>query len=426
MNRRLKLLKQRADALEAAKVLNDDNCTDEQRTAAKAALESVAGIDAQLAELDALQAAEAALPATSSARVTENADNDPMRGFRSAGEFGRAVRAACQPGSTAQVDPRLARIVAMERGAAPTNFHNEGHAEDGYMVPPQMREGIMQLVFEADDLLSLATLEPTNSNVVELRADESTPWGSTGIQSYWLSEGAQLTKSRLSTEPRQVRLHKLAALVLASDELLEDAPLLSSRLTAGAARAIGYKASNALMRGTGAGQPLGWLNAPCKIEVAKESGQAADTIVAKNILKMYSRRLVQPGGRWLWLANGDVVPQFVDLKIGNEPSWVGQSQGLQAAPSGMLLGVPVRFVEHCSTLGDAGDIQLVDMAGYLAIVKAGGGIKFDASIHLYFDYAVSAFRWIFRIGGMPFLSAAVSPDNGSTTKSHFITLAERA
>mgnify|MGYP001619479911 CR=1 FL=1 len=34
MNRRLKLLKQRADALEAASILNDDNCTDEQRAAA--------------------------------------------------------------------------------------------------------------------------------------------------------------------------------------------------------------------------------------------------------------------------------------------------------------------------------------------------------------------------------------------------------
>ena len=37
-----------------------------------------------------------------------------------------------------------------------------------------------------------------------------------------------------------------------------------------------------------------------------------------------------------------------------------------------------------------------------------------------------AFRWIFRVGGQPVLSAPVSPAKGSATKSHFVVLDDRA
>ena len=62
--------------------------------------------------------------------------------------------------------------------------------------------------------------------------------------------------------------------------------------------------------------------------------------------------------------------------------------------------------------------------GYYSSVKS-GGIKFAASMHLYFDYDIEAFRWTFRMGGQPYLSAPVSQAKGSQTLSHFITLAER-
>ena len=49
--------------------------------------------------------------------------------------------------------------------------------------------------------------------------------------------------------------------------------------------------------------------------------------------------------------------------------------------------------------------------GYYALQK--GQTKLDSSIHLYFDYAIQAFRWIVRFGGQPFLSAAVAVGTGS-------------
>jgi HK97 family phage major capsid protein len=46
---------------------------------------------------------------------------------------------------------------------------------------------------------------------------------------------------------------------------------------------------DAIINGTGAGMPLGVLNAGCLVSVTKESGQKADTIVAENAVKMYHR-----------------------------------------------------------------------------------------------------------------------------------------
>lgn len=432
---RYKALQDRRAALvaEARAILDNPDAPAESTARANAILAvdsgEIATVDAELATFERLFDAERLAPAVSAgpATVTPRIEQDPMRGFANAADFGLAVHAACHPAARGrQVDERLLALyqAPSEPSAGPTNFHRETGASEGYMVPPAMREEIWDIALSDDDLFGLVNPEPTASNSWQLNADESTPWGATGVQAYWRSEGTQMTTSRLATEPRTGKLHELYAFVLASGELLEDAPKLNSRLTKGAGAAIRWKASEAIVRGTGAGQPLGYETSPCLVTVSKESGQAADTILAKNLLKMFSRGLSVPGSRWVWLANRDIVPQLVDLKIGNEPSWAAPNQGMQAAPNGMILGSPVIFTEHAKTLGDLGDIAYIDLSGYYAAMHT-SGVKFDSSIHLYFDYNIEAFRWIFRLGGAPFLSAPVSPASGSNTKSSFVVLEAR-
>lgn len=392
-------------------------------------------IDAELTKLGAdLQSAEAELESAergaqldalfSGARIS-SAEQDPALtgGFGDMAEFAVAVRRACM---NQGVDQRLRTGYGPLLGA-PTNYLQEtgGGVGEGFEVPPQMREQIWEMVFGAGDLLDLVDLEPTNSNAVSMLADESTPWASSGIFARWRAEGVQMDAQRLATKSRLVQLHELFCFCLATEELLEDAPRLADRLTRKAAEAIRWKASDSIAYGTGAGQPLGYFNAACLVSVAKESAQAADTINATNIAKMYSRLLVFPGDQPRWIANRDIVPQLVGLTIGQQPVFVPSDRGIQAEVGGFLLGYPVQFSEHAKTLGDKGDIQLVNLKGYYATQKV-GGVRFASSIHLYFDYAIQAFRWLFRMGGQPYLSAAVTPANGSNSKSHFVTLDERA
>lgn len=177
------------------------------------------------------------------------------------------------------------------------------------------------------------------------------------------------------------------------------------------------------MFGDGVGKPLGWMSSSGPLVTqAIEGGQATATIVTKNISKMYSRCLNPQFAAWI--ASKETLPQIMELAIGNQPIWTPPVSGFAQSPGGFLLGRPVKFSRHCQVLGTVGDIQLVDPTGYLLNIKT-GGIKFDSSIHLYFDYAVNAYRWMFRIGGQPILSAAMSPAKGSNTESHFVTLAAR-
>ena len=221
-----------------------------------------------------------------------------------------------------------------------------------------------------------------------------------------------------------MRLHELYAFVTATAELLQDAARLNARLTSKAGQAIRYKVNEAIMNGTGAGQPLGWFTSAAKVSVAKETSQAAATVLAANVAKMYAR-CINPG-MGNWYINQDVLPQLLTMTLGDKPIWIPPQATIQDAPAGgFLFGRPVKITENCATLGTQGDIQFVNPKGYYAITKTSEP-EFASSIHLFFDYGLEAFRWTFRLNGQPFLSAAVSPAKGSTTRSHFVMLDTRA
>lgn len=390
-----------------------------------ARMEKQTGFDAELNQ----SAGRASRPSSSSSIVTAAGGQpvifqDPRCGFRDLGEFAVAAREAFNPGAR-NIDERLTAMAQAINAAPPSGgSHREQDSTDGYMVPPQFRDSIWELVDGGNDLLGMVDAEPTNSNAVGMLADESTPWGASGVQAYWAGEEKQFQPSKLATKARNVQLHKIYAFVLATDELLEDAPRLADRLTRQAARAIEWKTSEAIMRGDGVGKPLGWLNSAAKVTVAKEAGQAAASLDVQNIAKMYSRMFGASISRAVWLANSDIVPQLIGLKLGDHAIWTPPSAGLAQAPGGFLMGRPIVYTEHADTIGTEGDLQFVDPTGYYAARKT--GTRFDRSIHLYFDYGLEAFRWTFRLGGQPYLSAPVSPAKGASTKSHFITLATRS
>ena len=383
-------------------------------------------LNAEIERLEAQRELERNVSAVSTVAVAGGAslagarprsEDDPNAGFRNTADFAVAVHQASRPG--ARMDERLAALYA-----APSNFHQEtgGTSGEGFLVPTAFRDTIWGLVNEGDDLLNMVNVEPTNSNSVGLLADETTPWGATGIVARWRAEATQMTPSKLDLDARQVRLHELYAFVIATEELLQDAPRLESRITQRAAEAIRYKASDAIMWGTGAGQPLGIMNAGSLVTQTKETGQAAATLTAANVAKLFSR--IIGAGRSVFLMNQDVFPQLATMTLGDQPIWTPPASGIVNAPGGFLFGRPIRFSEHSETLGTLGDVVLFNPDGYYATQRTGGP-QFASSMHLYFDYNMQAFRWTFRLGGMPLLSAAVSPDRGSTTKSHFVALQSR-
>jgi HK97 family phage major capsid protein len=367
---------------------------------------------------------------------------DRNGGFRSMADFGRAVRAACTPGGN--VDPRLNEMrrrygeqLARERAeliaagalteggllAAPTSYHQEGGAAEGYMVPPDFRNDIWTLVAESEepDLFSMTNPEPTESNQVDMLRDESTPWGSVGVTFTWRSEAAQMSAKKLATKATTTRLGEGYVFVIATEELLEDAPRLNDRLTTKSAAAIKWGLSEAVFRGDGVGKPTGIVTHPSRVTVTRNTSAS---IVTADISGMMSHLLASSYPRAVWLFNPDVLPQIVNLQIGSYPIWTPINGGLREGAFGNLMGRPMYPTEHSDTLGNEGDLVLWDPSGYYSTRKS-SGVNFASSMHLYFDYNMTAFRWTIRAGGQPYLSAAVSPNKGSTKKSHTVTLSTK-
>jgi HK97 family phage major capsid protein len=112
------------------------------------------------------------------------------------------------------------------------------------------------------------------------------------------------------------------------------------------------------------------------------------------------------------------------MVIGTQPVYIGPN-GMKTAPGGLLLGRPMILTDVCKTVGDKGDIHFVNLQYYRAITKA-GGIQTATSLHLFFDYDMAAFRATFRVDGQPAISASVTPANGSSNRSAFVTLDARA
>jgi HK97 family phage major capsid protein len=160
--------------------------------------------------------------------------------------------------------------------------------------------------------------------------------------------------------------------------------------------------------------------------VAKETGQTTKTILAENIIKMYSRIFAGSLGNAVWLVNQDTLPQLYTMSLavgtGGAPIFM-PAGGLSQSPYNTLLGRPVLPIEQCATLGTVGDIIFADLGGYILAEK--GGLQSDMSIHVKFDTDESVFRFVMRLDGQPERASALTPYKGSNTLSHFVTLATR-
>jgi HK97 family phage major capsid protein len=348
-------------------------------------------------------------------RSKDNLADDKKHGFRNLGHFCHDVVQACK---------RNGRISETLSRAAST-FSNEAAGPDGgYLIPPEFSTSIASIGLGEESLLSLCDTTEVSGNGMTYPKDESTPWGSTGVVATWEGEANQTTPTKPSVGEASLKLKKLKVLVAATEELLGDATAMSSYITRKMGEAVDWKEQDAIVNGTGAGTPLGITKSGVTVVQTKESGQSADTIVAGNIAKMYSRVIQGAGARLVWLVNPDAFPQIITLTLNNNPIWIPNNSGMASAPNGFLMGRPLLFTDACQTVGDKFDIIFANMNGYRAITKAGGA-DLQTSMHLWFDQDLMAFRLIFRMDGQTTFSAPITPPNSAVTRSHFVCLEAR-
>ncbi len=251
-----------------------------------------------------------------------------------------------------------------------------------------------------------------------------------GIRAYWEQEAGEKTASAPKFGKIEISLNKLIGLLYSTDELLQDATALGSLISQSFAEEFGFKIDDSLLNGTGAGQPLGILNASSLVTIAKETGQNAKTVIWDNIQKMYAQIWAPSLIRGEWLINQSVLIQLMSMTIpvgtGGIPVWLPANLA-QGRPNTTLMGMPLTAVEQAQTLGTKGDIYLCDWSQYLAITK--GGMQSASSIHVKFTTDQSVFRFVTRLGGQPTWQSSLKPFKDASTSlplGPFLTLAVRS
>jgi len=422
----------------AAAAEEGGDLTDEQVEAIDTLTAEIAGVDKKIEAFKKLlpqgqgrkTAPDAGVkPAEGGRRRVEPTVRDSQRhNFGNLGEFAMSVRAL-------QLGDRESDGVKKLMNAA-TTYGNEGIGSDGgFLVPPDFSAAIWKKVEAEENLMARCTELTPEGNSMTIPKDETTPWGTTGVRVYWEPEAAAATASKGVFESSTFRLHKLMALAPVSDEMLEDARGFESWLMAKVPGLMSHKINSAIVSGTGVGQPLGILNSPSLVSVAKETSQPADTVWFTNITKMFARMYAPWRRNAVWLINQDLEPSLAGMAFqatGASSMLPGTSavpaylpaNGLSGSPYATLMARPVIPLEACKAIGDQGDIILVDLRQYWLLRKA-AGMRSDTSIHLYFDQAVTAFRFVFRVNGQPAWSSTIARENGSNTLSWAVALDAR-
>jgi HK97 family phage major capsid protein len=345
--------------------------------------------------------------------------------FKSFGDQLHAVMYASRnPGA---IDPRL-RYQAAATGAS------EGIPSDGgFLVQKDFSTELIKRAYETGLLVSRCTKIPIsgNSNGLKMNAVDETSrangsrWG--GIQAYWVNEADTTTATKPKFRTMELNLQKLLGLCYATDELLADGAALEAVISQGFAEEFGFKLDDAILNGTGAGQPLGILNSGAVLSVNKESGQSAATFLYDNVVAMWARLWARSRANAVWLYNQDMEPQIFKMSLvvgtGGVPVFMPAS-GASVLPYGTLFGRPMIPIEQAQTLGTVGDIMLADLSQYLLIDK--GSMKSEASVHVRFINDETTFRFVYRVDGQPTWKSPITPKNGSNTQSPFVVLQTRS
>lgn len=245
-----------------------------------------------------------------------------------------------------------------------------------------------------------------------------------GVRVYWAAEAAKVAASHPKLAEKELKLEKLMGFAYATYELESDSSFINTLYSRAFALAIQRALEAAIVSGDGAGKPLGFLKSDALVAIAKETGQANDTILWENISKMYHRALNKTAPGIVWLAHPDAHEQFDFLEFpvgtGGVPVYLPATQ---QGSIDTLRGKPIVESDHCSALGDQGDLNFVDLKQYMLAYK--GGVDAATSIHVQFLTAENCFRFIFRANGMPKVNKKLTIKNSSKQRSPFVTLAAR-
>ena len=287
------------------------------------------------------------------------------------GEFLEKVWMAGHPNIKTAPDPRL-RFFKDQDEEAFSNKSRKDMAEGvgasgGFLSPAEYDATLQAVMAEESDLAGLVTRIPMRRRQINIPVLDQTgttagqPHFFGGLRFYWEEEAGQKTESDAAFRQISLVAHKLIGYTRASDELVDDSAISLDAFLSGPlgfAGGVAWMRDYAFFQGTGAGQPLGVINAGATISVARQS--VATPVQYLDLVNMLEAFL--PTGKGRWSITQSALSNLMTLTDPNgNYLWPTMFNGGAAAGApGLLLGMPYKLTEKLPTVGTAGDVLLAD------------------------------------------------------------------
>jgi HK97 family phage major capsid protein len=423
----------RAVEAKAKPLAAKDDLTEAEGAELEGYIGQMEGLKRKIDMEDRAQAAFSAAPAPDRVEVVQDSADIPFSGL---GEFLQAIaRSKLPAGERLGGKPCGVMDRRLLPRAAASGMNESVPSDGGFAVDTQWSDQLIQKAHETGKLPGLCNKVPIGAGKNGLRCptldETSRATGSRlgGVRVYRKNEATAPTAAKLKWGRLEIDLEDMIGLAYASNDLLEDYSALGAIVGKAFADEFGFKMDDEIINGTGAGQMLGILASGALVSAAKETGQTADTVNAKNINKMWARLWNPARDKAVWLVNQELISQLVELNlpVGTGGSLVYMpAGGLSGRAYDTLMGRPVMYIEQAAAPGDLGDIILADFSEYIIIDK--GGVQAAQSMHVNFTTNEMAFRFVYRINGQPAWDVPLTPYKATSgvTVSPFIGLAARA
>ncbi len=299
-------------------------------------------------------------------------------------------------------------------------------SDGGFLVPQETAAQIHNVSLENEVVMPRCFVQPMKSNTIKIPAMAIGSHASAllgGFTASYVAEAGTITEKDPKVRAMELEAKKLTGLIRFTSELTADVPGGEAQIINICGKGLAWYRDRAFLKGTGSGEPLGILNSPCVVEVKKEPGQKAGTIVCENIVKMMGRMFPGSFKNSVWVAHQSTIPQLLTLSLGIGTG--GSAIPVMSETDGKftMLTRPVVFTEKTETLGERGDILLADFSQYVVGLRS--EMRFDTSIHVHFETDELLARLIERHDGQPLWDEPLTLADGSTTVSPFVVLEKR-
>lgn len=247
-----------------------------------------------------------------------------------------------------------------------------------------------------------------------------------GVRFDWTAEEKLKTEVQPAFGNTKLTAYEGAGFTVVSNALLADSAIaLAPFIQTCFGEAKQFYEDLAFINGSGVGQPLGFLNSTALVAVTR---QAVGAIRWGDIASIWAQILPSSRKRGIWLLNHEVLPELIKMVAENDAPakqaghviWVNPQQGAAGQVPGTILGRPYFESEKVPALGSAYDMGFYDLGFY--IIGDRQTLTIDASTHVYFTSNRTAWRFVIRVAGRPWIESPLTPLNGTKKLSPFVAL----